>query len=206
MAALDPPQDRGALRAALLARRAVQDELAVQQRSQALTTVVHASEAWRHAPVIAAFYGVRREPHTEALLASALALGKALWLPAVRGDRLAFFRVRALSELAPAQFGLMEPIGAPGEPARSLGELAPSLILVPGLAFSRSGARIGFGRGYYDRALAPLRARSDCTRLGVCFDAFLDPPEGPIPMADHDVPMHAIATELGVHPASVGVE
>ncbi|MBC8068029.1 MAG: 5-formyltetrahydrofolate cyclo-ligase [Deltaproteobacteria bacterium] len=188
-----------ALRAALLARRGAQDEVAVEQRSQALTAVVHASDAWRHAPSIAAFYGVRREPHTVALLTSVLALGKALWLPAVRGDRLAFFRVRALSELAPAPFGLMEPIGAPGEPERSLGELAPALVLVPGLAFSRSGARIGFGRGYYDRALAPLRARTDCTRMGIGFDAFLDPPEGPIPMAAHDVPMHAVATELALH-------
>ena len=199
MVAPGPPLDRAALRAALLARRSAQDEHAVAHSSQALTEVVRASEAWRHAPTIAAFYGVRREPHTEALLASALALGKSLWLPAVRGDRLAFFRVRALSELAPAPFGLMEPIGAPGELERSLGELAPALVLVPGLAFSRSGARIGFGRGYYDHALAPLRTRDDCMRMGICFDAFLDPPEGPIPMATHDVPMHAVATELGLH-------
>ena len=34
--------------------------------------------------------------------------------------------------------------------------------------------------------------------MGLCFAAFLDPPEGPIPMDDHDVPMHQVATELGI--------
>jgi 5-formyltetrahydrofolate cyclo-ligase len=192
----DTSIDRVALRGALLRRRAALSDVDVEHMSHGLAEQVRGTAAWRHAPSIAGFFGVRREPHTVALLESALALGKSLWLPAVRGDHLAFFQVHALSQLAPAPFGLMEPTGAPGEPALTLGELAPALVLVPGLAFARTGARIGFGRGHYDRALAPLRDRDDCVRMGLCFAAFLDPPEGPIPMAAHDVPMHQLATEL----------
>jgi 5-formyltetrahydrofolate cyclo-ligase len=157
---------------------------------------VRASKAWRDAGVVAAFYGVRREPHTAPLIDAAIAEGKELWLPAVQGHALAFARVRAIDELVAAGFGLREPV--PAADARSLGALAPSLVLVPGLGFAKSGARIGFGRGHYDRALAPLWRRRECVRMGVCFASFVDPPEGVIPMDAHDVPMHQLATELGI--------
>lgn len=187
---------RAALRAALLARRRALAEADVLAASAHLAEAVRGSRAWRDADTIAAFVGVRNEPHTAALLEAALAEGKALWLPAMRGGVIAFARVRSLDALAPAPFGLVEPVAAPGEV--TLGELAPPLVLVPGLAFSSAGARIGFGRGHYDRALAPLRTRDDCVRMGVAFAAFVDPPEGAIPMAAHDVPMHQLATEHGV--------
>ncbi|HWB77537.1 MAG TPA: 5-formyltetrahydrofolate cyclo-ligase [Nannocystaceae bacterium] len=188
--------DRTALRAALLQRRRALGDDEVERASRALALHVRASAAWQRARVVAAFYGVRREPHTAPLLDLAIADGKALWLPVVRDHGLVFARVQSTDELVAAGFGLREPVAPAGAP--SLGALAPALVLVPGLAFGKSGARIGFGRGHYDRALAPLRNDAECVRMGVCFASFLDPPEGVIPMDDHDVPMHHVATELGI--------
>ena len=188
--------DRIALRAALLQRRRALSDDEVERASRALVEHVRSASAWRNAGVVAAFYGVRREPHTAPLLDAAIAEGKELWLPAVQGHGLAFARVHSIDELVAAGFGLREPVVPAGAP--SLGALAPALVLVPGLGFAKSGARIGFGRGHYDRALAPLRARDECVRMGVCFASFVDPPEGVIPMDDHDVPMHQLATERGI--------
>jgi 5-formyltetrahydrofolate cyclo-ligase len=103
--------------------------------------------------------------------------------------------VRALDVLAPGGFGLLEPPESAGEP-QPLAALDLDLVLVPGLGFASSGARLGFGRGYYDRALAPFADRDAPLRLGLCFAEFLD--TAAIPTDTYDVPMHAIATERGI--------
>ena len=61
-----------------------------------------------------------------------------------------------------------------------------TVLLVPGLAFSRSGARLGRGKGYYDRLLPLL---TNAYKLGVCFD-FQKLPG--IPADEHDMKMDEI--------------
>ncbi len=174
------------------------------QASGALTTAVLAHPVWRAARAIAAFVGVRGEPDTRPLLEATLEAGRRLWLPRVidpRG-RSALHQVTDLgSQLTPGTFGLLEP--TPRADDHRLTTITPSspidLVLVPGLAFSSRGARIGFGRGHYDRLLAPLAGHSRPVLMGVCFHAFVDPCEGPIPTEPHDIPMHFVATDRGVH-------
>lgn len=198
-----PRPPKPPLRRALRARRAALPLPTVAAWSQALTAHVLAHPAWQAARSVAAFVGVGAEPDTFALLHAALASRRRLWLPRVldgpRGLSV-MVEVHDLHALAPAPFGLLEPPPSPGEQA--VPSITPStpidLVLVPGLAFSSAGARIGFGAGHYDRLLAPVAHASAPIRMGLCFASFLDPPEGPIPTAPHDVPMHLVATETGV--------
>lgn len=187
---------RATLRRRLRERRAALPVEVVERDGALLCAAVIASAPWQAARSIAAFVGVRGEPPTRALLEAAWAAGKSLVLPRVRGDALEFVEVRGLDDLGAGGFGLVEPTSASSQP---LAAFAPALVLVPGLAFGSRGERIGFGRAYYDRALAPLRDRSDVRRVGVCFASFFDPEEGTIPMAAHDVPMHAVITEQRWH-------
>jgi 5-formyltetrahydrofolate cyclo-ligase len=93
--------------------------------------------------------------------------------------------------------GLREP------PITDEGVVAPGpehgvdLVLVPGLGFGRDGARLGFGAGHYDRALATRHGEMPAL-CGVCFAEFLDPFGAVVPMTGHDVRMHYVATDLGV--------
>lgn len=67
------------------------------------------------------------------------------------------------------------------------------VILVPGLAFGRSGDRLGRGGGYYDRALS--QRRSDCDVVGVTVvDRLIES----LPTEDHDQRVDWLATEEGV--------
>ena len=66
-------------------------------------------------------------------------------------------------------------------------------MLVPGIAFDRRGARVGFGKGYYDRFLCRLPAT---TR--VCGLAFSLQIVDHVPDMPHDVRMQSLVTEQGV--------
>ncbi len=186
---------RAALREALRARRERLTPTEVTQRSAAIAARVITLSQWSTVGNIVAFVGVRREPETWSILESAWSRGAAVWLPRVTAQGLVFARTASRAALVPGGFGLLEP--APDDAGTSLAALGTALVLVlvPGLGFGSDGARIGFGRAYYDRALGPVRSDARIHRVGVCFAPFLDPPEGPIPMADHDVPMHTVITD-----------
>jgi prolyl-tRNA editing enzyme YbaK/EbsC (Cys-tRNA(Pro) deacylase) len=68
------------------------------------------------------------------------------------------------------------------------------VVLVPGLAFDRSGNRLGRGKGYYDELLAQLPAGT--IRVGVTVDELL---VDSLPIEDHDQRVAWVATESGVH-------
>jgi 5-formyltetrahydrofolate cyclo-ligase len=180
---------KAALRAAI--RAVVIDDRHRLDASTQIADAITNHPAFTHATSIAAFVGVRNEPDTTAILHAAIALHKHLYLPRVADrHRLAWTRVHDLHALLPSPYGLFEP--APALPSILHLPDDLDLVLVPGLAFDSSGARLGHGRGYYDRTLAT----STTPRIGVTLQRFLDPPEGPaIPTTAHDVFMHAVVTE-----------
>jgi 5-formyltetrahydrofolate cyclo-ligase len=191
------------LRAALQQRRRQRDPEAIAAQSAALLGHLLRHPLWQQAQGISAFVGVHGEPDTWGLLAATLAERKRLWLPRMVGKpaQIAFVPVEDLRELAPAGFGLLEPPESAGKESLSTPTAAAGidLVLVPGLGFGRDGARLGFGKGHYDRALAPVRDLPAPLRIGLCLEGDLDPAEGRIPKEPFDVPMHWIATPDGLH-------
>ena len=77
------------------------------------------------------------------------------------------------------------------EPYPQQAELFPSLVLVPLLAFTESGERLGYGGGFYDRTLTALRKRQDIFACGVAFAA---QKAAHIPTGEYDVPLDGILT------------
>lgn len=127
---------------------------------------------------------------------------------AVRGARVAFPSVDAhgrLSILLPARlddaslwttdrFGIAAPrAGATGVRVVAIREV--DAVLVPGRAFTRLGARLGRGKGYYDALLRALRADARRATLGVCYreQVVADLPEAP-----HDARVAGIASDAGL--------
>ncbi len=70
------------------------------------------------------------------------------------------------------------------------------LVIVPMLAADRRGYRLGYGKGYYDYLLSRL----SCVFVGVCFDAEV---VDLVPDEPHDVRVHYILTEKGIHPTEM---
>lgn len=93
--------------------------------------------------------------------------------------------------LVPGAFAVHEP-----SPDAPLAE--PDLLLVPLLAFDRTGARLGYGQGHYDRTLAALRRRGQVTAIGAAFAA---QEVARLPVEPHDLPLDGIVTESAYIPA-----
>ncbi len=104
---------------------------------------------------------------------------------------LDFVAVRSPTELVRARHGVREP--APELASTPLGEL--EVLVVPGLAFDRSGVRLGRGGGYYDRSLGGASVDTRPRTVGVAFACQC---VDELPTATHDLRVDTIVTEHGV--------
>src|SRR5208282_3279592 len=121
------------------------------------------------------------EINTYSILEGSLELAKKLYLPKVVKDKnlFHFYPVLDFKTLAKGPFGILEPSG--NKPA-DWEEI--DLVLVPGLAFDRTGNRLGFGKGYYDRVLPQLKKTTLTIGLGYSFQIV-----DKLPAEPHDVPL-----------------
>lgn len=92
------------------------------------------------------------------------------------------------SELERHRYGFMQPTAE--SPLVEESEI--DVVLTPGLVFAQSGERLGRGAGYYDELFTRL---PNATRIGVVPSQLVVPQ---IPTEAHDVPMHALVTEIGI--------
>lgn len=179
--------DKAALRSAQRRRSWDPAERALQ--SDRLRTRLCSLDSIVQANAVALFVGVGHEPQMRGVF-EALA-PRQRWLPKVVGPRaLRWCAVTDWAALRPGRFQIPEPPGA-GEAT-----LPPEVevVLVPGLAFDQQGGRLGWGRGYYDRALAQAPGAQ---RVGVCLAWGL---VELVPMEAHDLPMHAVITPNAAYP------
>ncbi len=155
--------------------------------SAVIADTVLRSAAFRQARTVFCFVSLPSEPDTRPILEAALGSGKTLLLPKCVGKKMYAVPAADLSALIPGAYGIPEPASLPEGPCP-----APDLVLVPCVAASKTGVRLGHGAGYYDAYLAACPAPKIC----LCFDAFLLPD---LPAEPHDVPMDAVVTASGVY-------
>lgn len=181
------PVTKSALRAGALARRAAMTSDERSAAEQAIGIRIKAVLGVLKPRVIAGYVPIRSECDPGDMLERARAAGMAVALPAVVDrERIEFRLHEAGGPLVPAGFGTMSP--PPGAPIAE-----PDLILVPLVAFDRRGHRLGYGRGYYDRAIAAARANG--RRVPLVGLAFAAQEVELIPAEPHDVRLDWVVTE-----------
>ena len=159
MTQTDPDIERAkaALRKSLRAqRRSVPAETARAAGEQIAAQLV-ALPAYHYAALVLVYIPVRPlgELDTWPLIESAWRMGKAVWAPrVVGGGVMEWGPLRSVVDLAPDSHGILAPRTAAPLPESS------SLCVVPGLALTDSGVRLGQGGGFYDRFLADYRGTS----------------------------------------------
>jgi 5-formyltetrahydrofolate cyclo-ligase len=175
---------KATLRTALLAGRATRSPEQRSAAADALADVL--ASRLSGAGVVAAYVPTAEEPGHGRLPG---ALPGRVLLPVVpaRGHQLSWAEYDG--RLAPGRFGLQEPTG-PRLPATALA--GADVVVVPALAVSRDGTRLGRGGGFYDRALA--HARADAVLVAAVFD---DELLETVPAGKHDRRVTAVITPSG---------
>ena len=183
------------LRARVIAAR---DALELAYRataSQLICRRVEALPSFAKARVVLVTLPFASEWDTRPLARAALVSGKTLVVPRVNGATR-MLELHAIgdvaSDVAPGYQGIPEPHSAlPRMAAATI-----DWVLVPGVAFSADGRRLGYGGGYYDRLMTELRP--GIPRIAGAFDAQI---AQRIPAGSHDLRVDRIVTESLILPA-----
>ncbi len=158
----------------------------LEHASQLISEYLIHLESFREAKDIALYYPVRSEVDTRELFLAAVGAGKNVYFPRVEGSFLTFHRINNIDELVPGKFGVPAP-------AASLYQINPQnidLFIIPGLAFDRTGGRLGYGKGYYDRVLDGIPVDK---RIGISYSFQL---LNEISTGEHDRRVGLVVTEL----------
>lgn len=145
---------------------------------------------WLQAYTVLLYYSLPDEVDTHDLIRNAASAGKRVLLPVVVGDDLELRKYQGEGYLEEGAFHILEPTG-PAVTDLSVIDLA----IIPGVAFTTDGRRLGRGRGYYDRLLARLTSHDPFARvpylIGICWPFQL---VEDIPTEVHDIPMNRVIT------------
>lgn len=160
-------------------QRAIADEL--------LCRHVEKHPAFLAADLILSFCATKSEPNFAKLFHAARARGIPVAFPRCEGHTMTFHIVKGLDELLPSRFGIKAP--APDAPKAT--PSASTLCILPALAATKDGKRLGYGGGFYDRFLATFEG---VTLLPIYSLLLLSD----LPQEGTDIPVQFIITEKGV--------
>lgn len=191
---MDPLELKKSIREQAHANRKAQADK--EELSQKICETFAALPEFSAAGTVMVYIDVRTEVRTRQNLPALLKSGKRIVVPYCVDKELELFRLEDMDELAIGMYKILEPKNELRESAAKRVDVKElDLIMVPGVAFDRRGARMGHGFGYYDKLLE--HARADAPLVALAFECQLFPE---IPTQAHDVFMDKIVTETAIYP------
>ena len=158
-----PAEAKAILRRAAIARR---DALPLEERARAGEIIAARPfpVAVAAGTIVSGFTAMKSEINPMPLMRKLADAGARLALPVVAGKgKPLIMRAWVFGEpLAAGVWGIREP-------KAEAAEVEPDILIVPLLAFDRSGHRIGYGAGYYDMTIAALRAKKSIVAVGIAY-------------------------------------
>ena len=173
--------DKTSLRRMIREQKKAMTEEEIVLRSEKLAEKFFASELYRNAKTVYGYLPYNQEVRTVPMLEQALRDGKQVAVPKVYGDTMRFICMADLSKTEKSEMGIPEPI-ADGPVADD----ETALVLMPGLAFTEKGDRMGYGGGFYDRFLSD---EPNHPTLALCYDFQMLPS---LPTEEFDVPVDVV--------------
>ena len=147
---------------------------------------IEALKEVKEASVIALFASLSDEPQTAEIIAK-FSKTKRIVLPRIEGEEMNFYDIA--DGLQSGAFGIMEPISTtPIEPSEI------DVMILPGVAFTSHGARLGRGKGFYDKYLSHNSFRA--YTIGVCYPCQV---VKSIPTEEHDKMLDRVISHSDTH-------
>lgn len=171
------------LRSLIRAQKRAMTPEQIEKASLQLGERFAACPQYINARTVYGYMPYNQEVRTVPMLERALREGKQVAVPKVYGDTMKFILVTDLTQMAENGWGIPEPV-ADGPVADD----PTALVLMPGLAFTKNGDRMGYGGGFYDRFLT---AEPDHPTVALCYDFQL---VDYIPTEAFDIPVDLVLT------------
>ena len=147
------------------------------------------TDEFKLAKTILLYYPIKNEISPLSIIEIAKSQGKSIAFPVCNNDSftLTFKKVNDMLDLQKSTFGILEP----KEHCEIVNIDEHTLCIVPAIAFSKDGHRLGYGKGYYDRFLENFPGKS----IGFSYSKLLF---DNLPKNQHDIPLDMIITESEV--------
>ena len=135
------------------------------------------------------FYPIKNEPDILPIFDTLVSEDIKVAFPISVTDtcKLKFFTVNSLEDMVSGEYGIPEP----PQVAHAISDFSDTVCIVPALAYDAGGARLGYGKGYYDRFLSDFNGIS----TGVAYSDFV---VKKLPCDKFDVPLDVIITQKEV--------
>lgn len=180
--------EKSELRGHLLSKR---KEISFKSlKSAEICRIFLESEIYKNCDKIYIYCSIGSEVDTLAILKKALCDGKRVALPRcldIKGN-MKFYYIKNDSDLISGAFGIKEPSNDCKEAVFD----EKTVCIVPGIAFSFSGFRLGYGKGYYDRFLSDFKGVS----VGFCFEECV---EEKLPHDKYDMKVNCLITDKRIY-------
>ena len=125
-----------------------------KEQENSIYELLFGTEQWEKAEVVALTLSQKLELTTYPIIEKAWKEGKTVVVPRTKKNReMDFVKYSSTTPMETSSFGLQEPL----KTLTAVPKSKIDLVIVPGLAYSEKGYRIGFGGGYYDRFLADYK-------------------------------------------------
>jgi len=145
---------------------------------------------FKQASIIMFYMSTGSEVSTEGMIKQAISAGKIVAIPVskVEERKLVASQLIAFNnELQLGPYGILQP---KEEYVREIDPEKIELVIVPGLAFDRTGRRLGRGKGYYDRFLSSLPETTPKVGLAFHFQIIDE-----VPCCSHDFPLTMVISD-----------
>ena len=169
-------------------KRSLMDKAEVLEKSYAAAEEFLSSDIYKNAKQLMLYMPLGNETDTTHIINAAFRDGKKLVFPVTdaKSGEITPCYCTEVSEFVKGAFSVKEPC------VRDVADVSKiGVILVPGIGFDKKGARVGFGKGCYDRLLKNTSA----TKIGFCYDFQICEE---IAAEEHDVKMDFLVTESGI--------
>ncbi|CAL4860272.1 5-formyltetrahydrofolate cyclo-ligase [Microbacterium sp. MM2322] len=179
--------EKRALRAELRERRQQRSAAALEEAATGVRAQLDALVTAHGVRSMSCFLSTTTEPGTREFIAAAVARGIRVLLPVTRADGLLDWAVaEEEGDTAEGLFGLPEPVGELLSPV-AVNDV--DLLVIPAAAVDRTGMRLGWGRGYFDKTIGSMEK---CPPVyAVIFDSEL---VDTVPREVHDQPVSGVVT------------
>ena len=147
--------------------KSIRNNMTENERAAADSAILNRLQtlrSYKYAKTVLCYVSTPIEVDTRAIIAAALRQGKQVAVPyCIPNTRqMEFYLINSLDELHKGAFSVDEPNP---NTAQKLTDYSNSVCIVPGLCFDKSGYRLGYGKGYYDRFLNGYTGSA----IGICY-------------------------------------